>query len=502
MSAGARLRLAMALVAVVAFAAAAAGIPSRASYGAQTTADEPHYLLSAISLAEDGDLDVRDEFARQAYRPFHEIALEPQARPLADGRLVEPHDPLLPAVLALPAAAGGWVLAKLTLALAAAALAALVLWTAVRRLDLPVVPAAAVVGVFAASAPLAAYGSQVYPELPAALAVAVAIAALTGPLRRGGLVALALAVVALPWLSVKYAPVAAVLAVLGLVLLLRGGRRGAAAALAGALAAAALVFVGAHQALYGGFTPYAAGSHFVDGELSVVGSDPDYLGRGRRLVGLLVDRDFGLAAWQPAWLLLVPAVAALVARRPRGWAAIALPLATGWLVATFVALTMQGWWFPGRQVVVVLPAAVLAVAWWARGGRRLAATLALGAVGLLAYAWVAVEGALGRIAWVVDLQDTANPVYRAWSAVLPDYLPVSDATWPLHWAWTAALMAAAALAARPEGGYRRLDLRVRSGRHERAAEGGERPHSPVHDVDHVADAGPLQQARADAAPLP
>ena len=44
-----------------------------------------------------------------------------------------------------------------------------------RRLGVPVPAAAAVVGVFAASAPLAAYGGRVYPELPAALAVAVAI---------------------------------------------------------------------------------------------------------------------------------------------------------------------------------------------------------------------------------------------------------------------------------------------------------------------------------------
>jgi hypothetical protein len=492
----------MALVAVVAFAAAAAGIGSRASYGAQTTADEPHYLLTALSLARDGDLDVRDEFAEGAYRPFHELALAPQARPLADGRLVEPHDPLLPAVLAAPTALGGWVLAKLTLALVAAALAALILWIAVRRLGVPVLPAAAAVGVFAASAPLAAYGSQVYPELPAALAVAVAIAALSGPLRRGGLAALAAAVVALPWLSVKYAPVAAVLALVGLWLLVRGGRRGAALALGGGLAAAALVFLGAHQALYGGVTPYAAGSHFVGGELTVVGSDPDYLGRGRRLVGLMVDRDFGLAAWQPAWLLVVPAVAALVARRPRGWGAVVLPLAAGWLVATFVALTMQGWWFPGRQVVVVLPAGVLAIAWWARGGgRRLAITLALGAVGVLAYAWIAVEGALGRIAWVVDLQDTANPLYRAWTAVLPDYLDVTAATWALHWAWAAALVALAVIGARGEG-FRRLDLRVRSAGLEDQSEAPQRAHAAVHDVDHVGRAEPLQEARPDPAPLP
>jgi hypothetical protein len=484
------LRAAMALVALVAFAAAAAGIGARATYGAQTTADEPHYLVTALSLARDGDLDVRDEFAEGAYRPFHEIGLAPQARPLADGRLVEPHDPLLPAILAAPTALGGWVLAKLTLAAIAAALAALTLWTAVRRLAVPVLPAAAVVAVFAASAPLASYGSQVYPELPAALAVAAAVAALTGPLRRGGLATLAAAVVALPWLSVKYAPVAAVLAAVGLWLLARAGRRRAALALGGGLAAAALAFLGAHEALYGGPTPYAAGAHFAGGELTVVGVEPDYLGRSRRLVGLLVDRDFGIAAWQPAWLLLVPAVAALVVRRPRGAAAIALPLAAGWLVATFVALTMQGWWFPGRQVVVVLPVAVLAIAWWARvSGRRLASVLVLGALGILAHAWVVAEGALGRIAWVLDLQDTANPVYRAWSAVLPDYLDVSAETWALHWAWAAALVALALLA-------------VRSARLEGASEPRQGADAAVHHVDHVGRAMPLQEAGADAAARP
>ena len=38
------LRAAMVIVAVVAFGAAAAGVGVRASYGARTTADEPHYL--------------------------------------------------------------------------------------------------------------------------------------------------------------------------------------------------------------------------------------------------------------------------------------------------------------------------------------------------------------------------------------------------------------------------------------------------------------------------
>jgi hypothetical protein len=437
-------RAALVLVALIAFAASAAGIGVRGSHGAQTTGDEPHYLLTAISLGQDGDLDVSDEIGRLAYRPFHEVEILTQAAGRDDGRLIEPHDPLLPAVLALPMAAGGWVLSKLVLAGLAALLAAVTLWTAVRRLAVPLWPATAVVAVLCATAPLAAYGSQVYPEVPAALAVAVAIAALTGPLGRGGLWALGLAVVALPWLSVKYAPVAALLAAMGLWSLWRAGRTRTAGVLAGALLAAAVAHVAAHLALYDGLTPYAAGSHFADGELTVVGDDPQYLGRSRRLVGLMVDRDFGLAAWQPAWLLLVPALAALAARRPRGAAALGLPLLAGWLMATFVALTMQGWWFPGRQLVVALPAAVLAVAWWAGGGRRrVTAVLAVGAAGLVTYAWLLVEGLTGGVTWAADLQSTANPLYRGWRYALPDYLNVTEGTWLLHGAWIAAALAVA-----------------------------------------------------------
>lgn len=439
----------MLVVALVAFAAAAAGVDVRATSAVQTTADEPHYLITAQSLAQDGDLDVSPQYRDQSYRAYYGNTLDPQAKPQADGALVEPHDPLLPVVLALPMAAGGWVLAKLTLCLIAAMVAALTLWTAVRRFDVPVLPATLVVGVLGASAPLAAYGSQVYPEIAGALAALAGVAALTGPLRRAGLLVLGLAVIALPWLSVKYAPVAAALAVVGLWRLWRSGRPRVALGLCAVLALAALAFVLAHQALYGGTTPYASGSYFVDGQLQVVGSHPDYVGRSRRLVGLFVDRDFGIAAWQPAWLLLIPALGALAALRQRGSAALVLPLAAGWFVATFVALTMQGWWFPGRQLVVVLPLAAILIAWWVRaGGRRLAAFLVLGAVGVLAQAWVVIEGLRGDITWVITLQDTANPLYRAWREALPDYLAEDGATWLLHWAWAAVAVVVAVAAYR------------------------------------------------------
>jgi hypothetical protein len=442
-------------VGVLAFLVAAAGILVPATHSTRTTADEPQYLLTAISLAEDRDLDIADELAEGRWRPFHALPLPTQTEPLAGGRRLSPHDPLLPLLLAGPVAAGGWVGAKLAMAVLAGLLAALLVWTAVRRLGVPVGTAALAAVVLACSPPLAVYGSQVYPELPAALAVLAAAAALTttaAPGPRATLV-VGVAVVALPWLGVKYAPVAAAIALVAGWRLAREGRARQALALAGSLALAGVVFLALHRWWYGGWTPYAVGDHFVTGELSVVGTDPDYLGRGRRLVGLLVDRGFGLAAWQPAWLLAVPALAALARRRPAGWAALAVPLAAGWLVATFVALTMHGWWFAGRQVVVVLPLAVLAVAGWTGRERRRRLLLAVaGGVGLVAFGWLVAEGAAGRITWAVDFAATANPLYRAWRLALPDYLAMSWWTWALHGAWLVALAVWVVVAARGRQG--------------------------------------------------
>ena len=448
-----RLWPAVAAVGLLAFLGAAAGIGVPAAPGARTTADEPQYLLTAISLATDRDLDIADELAAGRWRAFHALPLPEQTEPLASGRRLSPHDPLLPLLLAAPVAAGGWVGAKLAMAALAGLLAGLLLWTAVRRFCVPVGTGLLVVAVFALSPPLAVYGTQVYPELPAALAVVAAVAALTAPGApgRAGVVVVGVAVAALPWLAVKYVPVAAVLAVLAGWRLLGAGARRRALALAAGLAAAGVAFVVLHRWWYGGWTPYATGDHFVAGELSAVGSDPDYLGRSRRLLGLATDRGFGLAAWQPAFLLAVPALATLARRRPAGWAALALPLAAGWLVATFLALTMHGWWFPGRQVVVVLPLAALAVACWAGTGRRRLAVAVGGGVGVVAYAWLVADGLAGRVTWAVDFLATRDPAYRAWRLVLPDYLAVTTATWVLHAVWLVVLAAWAAAAWRQAG---------------------------------------------------
>ena len=103
---------------LAAVAAGFVGIDARATYGARVSADEPQYLLTAISLGEDFDLDISDELEDQRYLPFHEITVDQQTVDLnSDGQRISPHDPLLPLVLAGPMRIGGWVAAKATLAI-------------------------------------------------------------------------------------------------------------------------------------------------------------------------------------------------------------------------------------------------------------------------------------------------------------------------------------------------------------------------------------------------
>jgi hypothetical protein len=443
-------------------------LPVRASHGARTTGDEPQYLLTALSLGEDASLDIADERAAGRYRAFHEAPLPIQEADRPDGRRLSPHNLGLPALLALPVRVGGWVGAKAALAALAGALAALMAWTAHHRFGVRLGSASLGAAAFAGSPPLAVYATQIYPELPAALAVTAATAALTGRLRTGGLVAAGAAVAALPWLSVKYLPVAAVLAVLTAARLRTLGRLRPLGVLLGAWSIIGVAYVAVHVGVYEGLTPYAAGAHFVAGEATVMGRDPDLLGRSLRVPALLLDAGFGLVPWAPLYLLLPGALGALLVRRPPGWPALAAPLAAGWAGATWLALTMHGWWWPGRQVVVVLPLAALAVVWWVDGEPRLRVAAGVAAVvGWATTLWLALDG-LGRgLAPIVDVDRLGAPAARLLRPLLPDLRRWAVPDRVSLAAWTAALVAsviAAARAARRETSGATGSVRPAAGR--------------------------------------
>lgn len=417
---------------VAAVCAGLIGIDARATYGARVSADEPQYLLTALSVFEDFDLDISDEIAENRFRDFHEIGLSQQTLDLnGQGQQISPHDPLLPLILAVPMGVAGWAGAKAALAVIAGLTAVATLSLAVRRFAVPEHIAGLVVAAFFIASPFAAYGAQVYPAMPAALAVTIGVLSVTGaPSLTKSAVAF-LAVVALPWLSVKYIPIAGVVASALLWQHWRGGNRRALQTVLTALIASGAVYLIVHQRVWGGWTVYASGDHFTGGEFEVVGTNPNYVARTNRLLGLVIDRHFGLAAWAPAFLLMPAGLAAFFTSRSnapdRRYATtdrlvLLAAVAVGWAVATWVALTMHGWWWSGRQVVPILPLVVVSIAVLVDRLRGLLGpVVGLGLIGLFNWSWIAFEASTGRRALIVDHEDTANPLYQFWKQLLPDH---------------------------------------------------------------------------------
>ncbi len=408
------------LVAIATMIVGAFGVNARSTRGAQTSSDEPQYLITALSLAEDGDLDISDELDAEAFRPFHEIKLNAQTYDLnEEGQRLSPHDPLLPLLSAPAMKLWGWQGVRSFLVLIGGLVAGITTWTALRRRLISTTSGVVAVAAIMMGAPVAAYSTQVFPEIMAALAVIVAVAAGTSPkLRWFHLILAGLAIVALPWLSVKYAPVAATITAVIAWRLWRDDRRRDLVISILALGLAGVVYLLVHQRIYGGWTVYATGDHFADyGEFTVVGRAPNMWGRSRRLIGLLADRQFGLIPWAPIWFFTPAALVWWIRRHISSSTMKIVVIATitvGWLMATFVAFTMHGWWSPGRQIVVITPLVALALAKLVDDRRWLTGpAIVLGLAGAINWIWLGIEASTGHRTIIVDFHETAAVPYRA-----------------------------------------------------------------------------------------
>jgi len=363
--------------------------------------DEPHYLLAAESLLDDGDVDVRDEYAARAYAEFYPYDLDRHGEE-TEGRLNEPHGLGFP-LLVLPAyAVGGAQGVELFLAAVAALAMALAY-----RLALRVVPDPWAIGATLAvglSPPFVAYGSAVYPEPSAGAALAgAALLALRLHARPGWRAAFGCFALlgALPWLGPKFVLPGLVIGAFAVRALWWARRRTLAVGAVELTLFSVAVLVGVNEALYGGPTPYSAD---VSGETPTDASFPGgYLERVYRLVALFIDREYGLLRWAPVfalafaggwwlWRLLrdrlgraFPGVREIEVTAGLCGAVFGAQL----LVAAFLAPTMFGFWFPPRHLLAALPLAVPLAAWGLRHAPRLG--LALAALTLVASAWLYVD---------------------------------------------------------------------------------------------------------------
>lgn len=397
--------------------------------------DEPHYLLTTESLVTSGDIDLADEYARRAYLPYHASTLAPQDAAREDGSRLTPHGVGLSLLLVPGYALGGWVGARVELALVAALVIAGAGMLAERFVAEPrwAAPGAALaVGL---SAPLWVYATQVYPEMPAAGLVVAGALVVTGDWRRRRPVVaawvLAFLVGLLALLGIKYLPLAAALAAVSLVRL-RHSRSAMVVMGAASVALVGAVFAWTGLA-YGGPTTYATNRLYQRAsEATIVQDNVGGLARTPRLAALVFDRNFGLVRFAPLWVLAAAAAAVMVLRKRSTWPLFVL-VAVQWATAVWLALTMRGWWFPGRQVVTVLPLLVPAVAY--------AFALVPRVTGLLA-AWSSIWG--GALVWALDTRRVGAgrdpflaPIagFGAFGRLLPSFHDPGGGDWVRLAAW-------------------------------------------------------------------
>ena len=291
-----RVRRAAALWLVL-FAAYAATIGLPAFGDSQFAGDEPHYLLTAESIVSDRDLDVRDEYATRAYRDWYPYLLERRGR-LTGGQANEPTGAGFALLIAPAYAIGGPTAVQLLLAAIAAL--AFVLGAALARRIVPEPWASGAALACGLSPPALAYATTVTPELTAGALLTVGGAvgaedprAAAHPLGRGRRAGARRAALAGPAVRRRRARRSRWRCCAGCK---RRARGFALLVEIEVLLFSGVMFVTINDQLYGGFTPAAAA---LPGDRLGDLSAADFVDRGPRLVGLWLDRTYGVLAWAP-----------------------------------------------------------------------------------------------------------------------------------------------------------------------------------------------------------
>jgi hypothetical protein len=385
--------------------------------------DEPHYLMVADSLLQDGDLSLEQDYAQGRYLAFHDAPLEPHYRVRGKhGEIYSLHAVGL-SLLILPAyALGGYPAVSLFMALLAALLA-VEIRHGLRAVWGEGALAEAGAWIAALCPPLIQYAGLVFTEVPAALLVAYS-------LRRGKGLSVGLALALLPWLNVRYAAIAVVIVIYCL-WRAETVRERLVLVLPGVVSAAASLLH--HYALYGFFDPRRVYGRRPEFSLAILRDG---------LPGLFLDQEFGLFVYAPVLALALPGFLRLLPRdRARALAAAAL--------VVVVVLTSGSWHMwrggfnpPGRFLVPIVPVLVLLATGALEGGLRAGAALLVG--------WSLFTGVVGAIEpqLVHRDRDGTAPFFRAvsgaeeWTRLLPGYVLAEPDRSALALVWMGALLLA------------------------------------------------------------
>jgi hypothetical protein len=365
--------------------------------------DEPHYLMIAESLVADRDLDLENNYGRASGRWFglDEFEGGPHVRRNVDGKMWSGHDIGLP-VLILPVYAAAtrlsahvpeatlarfrqtrglfaYSLVSLSLIILTAWAASLLL-SALRRQTTERI-AVVVVLALVLSPPVMGHAFLVFPETPAFAVVCLAIwlvSRRSDELRLTKVIAVCLAVGAMPWLHRKYSFLS-----LGLLWLIAQQHwtwlRAKGSGVLVAIAAAGIV---PHAALHL-WTIREWGT--IGGGFMTEGAPFSAAGIQRGALGMLFDRERGLVSYAPIFLI-VPACWAFTWRTT--WRA-AVPILLLYLPMAAFVVWGAGFSPPARYIMPILPLLAFAAA---RGleqpiVRRAAIPLLVFQVAITAYCW-------------------------------------------------------------------------------------------------------------------
>lgn len=385
--------------------------------------DEPHYLVIAQSLLEDGDIRIDNQHDARTYAtwwrggelPPHYIE---RGR---DGGIYSIHAPGVAALVAPLFALAGVPGAQATILALAAAAGALV-WLLGLFASGSRAAAWFAWAAVSASSTMLVQSVTIFPDGPgAAFTAAVAVIWLALRQQRlahpGWLVAASALLAALPFLHTRFAVISAVFGLLFTYDLVRVPRPDRALRLAAFVVPALLgatAWFGLFHAIYG--TPDPTAPYGDNRESSLT-----YVPGG--VLGLLVDQQFGLLVFSP--VLALGPVGWWLERRSSHRAALPLvPVVVCYLAAV---ATYWMWWAgvpatPARFATAIVPllAPALAIA-WNEGGRffRTLASVLVAGTGAISIFILRAGGTLawdvrgGRAAWLDALASVAD-LPRAW----------------------------------------------------------------------------------------
>jgi hypothetical protein len=407
------------LIVALFFAIYTAFVPRITAYLNPLTGDEPFYVMTAISLWQDHDLNEANNYAQRDYDAFYPpdpLPADWQGWP-AFPRDLPPHTAhadrpgiyskhgLGVAVLIMPPYVLGGRDAIILLLNLVAALVALNIVLLAERYGHTVGAALALAATLALANPLWSYAYLIFPEMFAALAIIYVY-------RRGceranntwQWLGCGLALAILPWLHARFIP-----AVLGLALILLPGfwrepawRRRLSVLLPPLLAAGALL----------AFYFYIYGQPFPDTRDHAGFSD--FAGTVNGFFGLFLDEQWGLLIHAPIYLLAAMTGGVLWRRRRNDALALLAPIVPYLLLVAFYRVWWGEWGPPARYLAPIAPLAIAPLACWTATTRRSVAIIITALFALPGF--VIMAGFLAAPQLMYNQPDGHNALFTSWAA--------------------------------------------------------------------------------------